>query len=175
MWQLWQMTISFIGASAAFSAGKRCWLSAEMSQLQIIDECLYVCECVCVSLYWLCLLSSSGTQKKRFDRKWAHSGKCWWTRRALSPERDHTLSQCKLPSIRFYIYDGCIKLSSQNAMLALIFLPTKKKAWKQSSNRGSVCEVNCSKSQSRSSPTTSPAKYPDESQTGSGEGGASCR
>lgn len=81
---------------------------------------------MCVSLYWLCLLSSSGTQKKRFDRKWAHSGKCWWTRRALSPERDHRLSQCKLPSIRFYICDVCMRLSSQNAMLALIFLPTEK-------------------------------------------------
>lgn len=43
------MPISFISASAAFSAGKRCCLSAAKSQLQIKDECLecvsvYVCE-----------------------------------------------------------------------------------------------------------------------------------
>lgn len=53
--------------------------------------------CVCMIFSWLsCLrVHHSGTQRKRFGRKWARSDKCWWTKKALSPEKAPTHSPCK--------------------------------------------------------------------------------
>lgn len=102
IWQSRQMTVSLTSAPCCMLVLKSCCLS--LQNLHILQSLLNT----------LCLhCPSSGTQKKRFDRKWAPSDKCWWTKRESSPERAHTHNQCKLPSS--VSYQWCTDLPLQHS------------------------------------------------------------
>lgn len=99
-WGLNQLSQSQLASDvlAQHTGFKCCRLSMQHPSGVMVNAAHYwwVCACSCVTV--VSPHPSSGTQKKRFDRKWARSDKCWWTKKESSLERAHTHNQCKLHS-----------------------------------------------------------------------------